>query len=236
MTSRLLNRILGTASRRLTCSRPASTAAPPAAGKPEPDYSDPNTQRLPMIPNIEPAFDPEVDTAQKTTVTVLNNADDEYLLVNSYSQIGFHLSNNVRAFGPIALFPKSVLQWNVQTVEELTLESFSLFYLLDPKIDILVIGVGDRGNQLPGHLLLALMNRRKLGVEVLPTEHAVTTFNFLNSERRYVAGAFIPPKKVSYTEDDMYYAQRWRQNIREEDPDLLREQPPPPRTSGTLLR
>ena len=30
----------------------------------------------------------------------------------------------------------------------------------------------------------------------------MATFNFLNSEKRYVAGAFIPPKNVSWDSDD----------------------------------
>ena len=35
-------------------------------------------------------------------------------------------------------------------------------------------------------------------------DKAVTTFNWLNTERRSVAGAFIPPKVVPFTESDMH--------------------------------
>jgi hypothetical protein len=48
-------------------------------------------------------------------------------------------------------------------------------------------------------------------------EHAVTTFNWLNSERRYVAGAFLPPKTVQYTEDDVFKMVHDRAANRDED-------------------
>ncbi|GAU98474.1 hypothetical protein RvY_09614 [Ramazzottius varieornatus] len=151
-----------------------------------------------------PEFDVEVDTFQKTTVKVMNNDEDRYLLVNAYSNAGFRLNNGVVAIGPIALFPKTCIQWNVSSVKDLTAAAFSLFYLLDPKLDILVIGVGDNGNQLDFELIKELMKKRRLGLEILPTDKAVTTFNWLNTERRSVAGAFIPPKVVHLTDMDLH--------------------------------
>ncbi len=35
-------------------------------------------------------------------------------------------------------------------------------------------------------------------------DQALSTFNFLNNERRYVAGAFIPPHNVDVAEDEVY--------------------------------
>ena len=85
-------------------------------GRPEPDLSDPTSLRVPDMPAFTPAFDPEVDTTSKTTVSVLSDEESDFLLINAYSTVGFHLTNNVRAYGPIALFPKSVFQWNVSDV------------------------------------------------------------------------------------------------------------------------
>ena len=36
--------------------------------------------------------------------------------------------------GPIALFPKTVLSWNVFDPREITIESLSLYLSLEPKI------------------------------------------------------------------------------------------------------
>ncbi|KAH7983292.1 hypothetical protein HPB52_010622 [Rhipicephalus sanguineus] len=73
----------------------------------------------------------------KTTVSVLNKDRGDRLLVDSYSRAGFRMNNGLFIFGPIALFPKSVLQWKVKTPYDITEEAFSLFTLLEPKIDVL---------------------------------------------------------------------------------------------------
>lgn len=44
--------------------------------------------------------------------------------------------------------------------------------------------------------------------QILPTESACTTFNFLNQERRYVAAGLIPPYNMANTIDDHLRAQR----------------------------
>lgn len=97
-------------------------------------------------------------------------------------------------------------------------KTFNLFLFCD--VDILVLGVGEQENM--GKLkmnALSYLRKHKINLELLPTvrnrigdkivsvyqrkffipyqEQALATFNFLNSERRLVAGAFIPP---TYTE------------------------------------
>lgn len=49
-------------------------------------------------------------------------------------------------FGPIAVFPKTVLSWRVPTSEDITAESLELFFSLQPRLDILIIGAGNREN------------------------------------------------------------------------------------------
>ena len=51
------------------------------------------------------------------------------------------------------------------------------------------------------------MRSKKINLEILPTERACATFNFLNAENRCVAGALIPPVNIRYQEDD-YVASR----------------------------
>lgn len=42
----------------------------------------------------------------KTTVTVLNKDIDSGLMVDTYSQYGFRLNNDLVVMGPMAIFPK----------------------------------------------------------------------------------------------------------------------------------
>jgi len=52
------------------------------------------------------------------------------------------------------------------------------------------------------------MRSKKISLEILSTERACATFNFLNAEHRCVAGALIPPTSIRFTEDDMASSQR----------------------------
>ncbi|XP_071440816.1 NADH dehydrogenase [ubiquinone] 1 alpha subcomplex assembly factor 3 [Hetaerina americana] len=148
----------------------------------------------------------------RTTVNILNTESDAALMVDSYSQMGFRLNNGLAIIGPMVIFPKTVLSWNVGGVEDITVESLSLFFVLEPKIDILVIGLGDRGNKLNMSVIKDL-KRHGTNVEMLPTDTACSTFNFLNAERRSVAGAFIPPRLYSVNEDDLVLSQSRKKEL-----------------------
>lgn len=132
----------------------------------------------------------------KTIVSVVNEEERQRTLVDSYSKMGFRLNSGLFVIGPVALFPQMVLQWDVVDVTDISPKSLSLFWLLEPKIDLLVIGVGD------ADLLSAMdietrlfMKRKGINTEILPTPDAVASFNFLNADFRNVAAALIPPKR-----------------------------------------
>lgn len=82
-------------------------------------------------------------------------------------------------------------------------------------LDILVIGVGDPGQQIRKETKEHL-KKKGIHIEVLPTEHACTTFNFLNVERRCVAAALIPGKLKKSVIDEAAKQARVKMN-RERD-------------------
>lgn len=49
---------------------------------------------------------------QRTTVTIMRNEPGSGFLIHSYSSQGFIIDGN-RVFGPCALLPPAILQWNV---------------------------------------------------------------------------------------------------------------------------
>lgn len=111
-----------------------------------------------------------------------------------------------------------MLSWNVNDVSEITEESFSLFAIIEPKIDILVLGVGDKLDNFNFYIkILPFTRKYKMALEVLPTEQACATFNFLNSEGRNVAGAMIPPKTLNANEDDELRSKMRYSNLYERD-------------------
>ncbi|XP_016974012.1 NADH dehydrogenase [ubiquinone] 1 alpha subcomplex assembly factor 3 [Drosophila rhopaloa] len=161
-------------------------------------------------------FSKAYDHDGKTKVTIFNTETDLGLMVTGYSQYGFRLNNDMVLIGPISVFPRSVLSWNVNSFEDINEESLSLFPTLEPKIDVLIIGIGD---QAPPPALskriIEFMKKYKINVEVLRTEQACATFNFLNAENRMVACALIPPLHLTYNENDVLQAKLRRKELYE---------------------
>ncbi|XP_047439558.1 NADH dehydrogenase [ubiquinone] 1 alpha subcomplex assembly factor 3 [Mugil cephalus] len=137
---------------------------------------------------LEPSDD---EMYQRTTVTVMQKDRDNGILIHSYSSSGFNIDGN-KVFGPCAVLPPAILQWNVGSYKDITEESVSLFHMIEPRLEILVLGTGTRLERIDP-TVLALLNRKGIAVEVQDTPNACATFNFLLSERRIAAAALIPP-------------------------------------------
>lgn len=152
----------------------------------------------------------------KTTVNILNNhVTNELITVDTYSNSGFRINSGIFFLGPIAIFPRTVFQWDVNSFHDISEESLSLFWLVEPKVDILVLGIGDRGLEIDPKVRLFLT---KMGItcEALPTSEAIATFNFLNNDNRNVAGALIPPTQVGLDNEDRFLIQQRKQTLFED--------------------
>ncbi|XP_012263944.2 NADH dehydrogenase [ubiquinone] 1 alpha subcomplex assembly factor 3 [Athalia rosae] len=130
----------------------------------------------------------------KTTLSILNKDFVYGLMIDSYSESGFTLNNGIRILGPIALFPRSILNWRVSGIAEINAESLSLFAVLEPRPDVLVIGIGnyERTTEF-NKFILRYSKEFNINMEVVPTNQACAMFNFLNAEGRFVAAALLPP-------------------------------------------
>ncbi|XP_062842812.1 NADH dehydrogenase [ubiquinone] 1 alpha subcomplex assembly factor 3 [Trichomycterus rosablanca] len=135
---------------------------------------------------------------QRTTVTVMQKEQGGGPIIYSYSPRGFNIDGN-RVIGPCAVVPPAILQWNVGSHTDITVESLSLFYLMEPRIEVLVLGTGARTERLDPDVL-AFMRRKGIAMEVQDTPNACATFNFLTSERRITAAGLIPPPSSTATE------------------------------------
>ncbi|XP_058616561.1 NADH dehydrogenase [ubiquinone] 1 alpha subcomplex assembly factor 3 isoform X2 [Onychostoma macrolepis] len=151
---------------------------------------------------------------QRTTVTLMQKNAAAGAVIYSYSPRGFNISGNT-VLGPCAVLPPSILQWNVGCHTDITVESLSLFYLLEPRVDclpelsslirrccgvitraglteVLVLGTGARTERLDPSVL-RFLKTKGIAVEVQDTPNACATFNFLSSEGRLAAAGLIPP-------------------------------------------
>ncbi|XP_026162321.1 NADH dehydrogenase [ubiquinone] 1 alpha subcomplex assembly factor 3 [Mastacembelus armatus] len=128
---------------------------------------------------------------ERTRVSIMQKEPDSGVMIHSYSSRGFNIDGN-KVLGPCAVLPPAILQWKVGGYEDITEESVSLFHMLEPKIEILVIGTGARLERIKPSVL-ALLRSKGIAVEVQDTPNACATFNFLTSERRLAAAGLIPP-------------------------------------------
>lgn len=63
---------------------------------------------------------------------------------------------------------------------------------------------------------MAFMKKHQINVEILRTEQACATFNFLNSEGRIVAAALLPPHHLAINEGDLARSRFKRLEIEDE--------------------
>ncbi|RTG89491.1 acyl-CoA dehydrogenase family member 9 [Schistosoma bovis] len=121
----------------------------------------------------------------------------------AYNPEGFILNTGVKVIGPCAAFPRFALSWKVKDALDISEESLSLLFMLEPPLEVLIIGKGETKSPVDYQRILNICWKHRLPVEVMSTHHAIGTFNFLNSERRYVAAAVIPPRRLDvYDEAD----------------------------------
>lgn len=137
---------------------------------------------------LSPADD---ELYQRTRISLLQNEFPQAVYIDSYNSRGFTINGN-RVLGPCALLPQTVVQWNVGSHRDITEESFSLFWMLEPRIEIVVVGTGNKTERLHPQVLQA-MRQRGIAVEVQDTPNACATFNFLCHEGRVTGAALIPP-------------------------------------------
>ncbi|XP_062441611.1 NADH dehydrogenase [ubiquinone] 1 alpha subcomplex assembly factor 3 [Rhea pennata] len=114
------------------------------------------------------------------------------MFIEGYTSRGFTISGSL-VVGPCAILPRTILQWNVGSYRDISQESLSLFRLLEPRIEILVLGTGDRVERLHP-AVLKRMRECGIAVEVQDTPNACATFNFLLNEKRLAAAGLIPPR------------------------------------------
>jgi len=131
----------------------------------------------------------------KTTIRVLNEEFVGMNFIDSFSTSGFRLNDNSVIIGPTVIFPTAVLRWKVGSAQEITEESLSLFNLLEPKPDLVIIGHGELPSVRNPVDISVILGMKKKGIilEVLTTENAISTYNYLLEEGRVVAAALIPP-------------------------------------------
>ncbi|XP_017888353.1 NADH dehydrogenase [ubiquinone] 1 alpha subcomplex assembly factor 3 [Ceratina calcarata] len=134
----------------------------------------------------------------KTTIDIINKKDEDEqsqggLLINKCLPIGFKLSDKSLIMGPMAIFPRSVLSWNVCTAKDINEETLSLFINLYPTLDLLILGLETKYEHSKITEMRKILTKHNIRVEILPVYQACGVYNFLTNEGRYIGAGLIPP-------------------------------------------
>ncbi|XP_012521896.1 NADH dehydrogenase [ubiquinone] 1 alpha subcomplex assembly factor 3 [Monomorium pharaonis] len=130
----------------------------------------------------------------KTTVTFISKEIGSRLLVTRCDEIGFTLNTGMKVLGPTVLFPRNAICWNIKSSRHINEASLSLFTVLEPKPDLLVIGLDDKYEFSYIKNLRKCVQKLGITTEIVSVRNACTVFNFVNEEGRYVVAALIPQK------------------------------------------
>ena len=81
----------------------------------------------------------------------------------------------------------------MKTVDDITSDSLTLFKVLEPKLDLLLIGIGEPGMWSRQQMaqLKKEIKSTGLNVEIMATRDAIATYNFMLSDFRVVALAAL---------------------------------------------
>lgn len=110
-------------------------------------------------------------------------------VIEAYGENGFRITGRV-VEGSVLVFPERTVPWAVQCAEEITFEALAPVLEAVPKVEILLVGCGDRQAMIPERIRDE-MRRAKVSVETMSTGAACRTYNVLLAEERRVAAALI---------------------------------------------
>lgn len=131
-----------------------------------------------------------IQTLDILSVGAPREDDAPRLQVRGYGNHCFQV-NETLVHGSVLLLPKTFFMWKVKSVEDITIESLSVFQFVYPRLEVLFIGMGAR---MPGPLDPAIAKHfrsRGIIVEASDSANAAATYNVMNGEGRNVAAALF---------------------------------------------
>ena len=110
--------------------------------------------------------------------------------IQRYDATGFSVGG-VDLEGAVLVLPDKAMPWPVSSVAGVTLDALTPVLEAEPRIELLILGLGETGGPPPTALVQALRPHR-IALEAMNTGAACRTFNVLTGEGRRVAAALFP--------------------------------------------
>lgn len=107
-----------------------------------------------------------------------------------FNDTGFTV-NGVEYDGSLLCVGNLIMSWKPKKFSEITSDSLSLFQIVRPIPEILIVGCG-RNIQHVDPELRRFIRSTGMKLEAVDSRNAASTYNILNEEGRIVAAALLP--------------------------------------------
>ncbi|WP_169568857.1 Mth938-like domain-containing protein [Sneathiella limimaris] len=115
--------------------------------------------------------------------------DEGQQLINSYGDGGFRVSG-VRYEGNVLILPDETMEWDLNSLEDLTIEALQPILDAEPSVEILLIGCG-ASMAYVDEAVRTKLRASGITVDSMDSGAAARTYNVLLLEKRRVAAALI---------------------------------------------
>ncbi|KAG4151561.1 hypothetical protein ERO13_D04G073000v2 [Gossypium hirsutum] len=151
---------------------------------PRKDSASSTVTRTPALPSLRRAF------SLYDQINLIDNVPDDQLRFQRYTETGFTV-NGVNYEGSLLCVGNLVTSWGPRKFSEITPQSLSIFQIIRPIPEILILGCG-RYIEPVDPELRRFIRSTGMKLEALDSRNAASTYNILNEEGRIVAAALLP--------------------------------------------
>ncbi|KAJ1693524.1 hypothetical protein LUZ63_010222 [Rhynchospora breviuscula] len=123
-------------------------------------------------------------------INLIDTVPDDQLRFQGYSDTGFTI-NGTKYEGSLLIVENKIMTWAPKKFSDITPQSLSIFQVVRPVPEILILGCGR--NIFPvDPELRRFIRSTGMKLEAVDSRNASSTYNILNEEGRHVAAALLP--------------------------------------------
>ncbi|KAK6919874.1 NDUFAF3/Mth938 domain-containing protein [Dillenia turbinata] len=123
-------------------------------------------------------------------INLIDQVPDDQLRFQGYTDSGFTV-NRVQYEGSLLIIGNLLTSWSPTKFSEINEESLSIFRVVRPVPEILIVGCG-KYIQPVDPKLREFIRSTGMKLEAIDSRNAASTYNILNEEGRIVAAALLP--------------------------------------------
>ncbi|KAM7256525.1 hypothetical protein ACFE04_012266 [Oxalis oulophora] len=143
-----------------------------------------NNNNNPTLPSLRRAF------SLYDQINLIDQVPEDQLRFQGYSGTGFKV-NGIDYEGSILAIGNLLMSWSPKTFSDITPDSLSIFKILRPVPEILILGCGSYTKPVDPQFR-QFIRSTGMKLEAVDSRNAASTYNILNEEGRIVAAALIP--------------------------------------------